>query len=90
MSNVVVVLVPELRDMRRHDRAFSAATDAAGRFQLGNIPAGDYKIFAWDYVDPGTWLDPSFMQDYEGSGKSLRIVKGTRHETQVTVIPVRP
>jgi hypothetical protein len=86
MRNVVVALIPESPLLRvRDDLYVSASTDAAGRFHLRTIAPGDYKLFAWEYVEPGAWHDPQFLAPYEQFGEPIRINEGKNPEARVTV-----
>jgi hypothetical protein len=88
MSNVIVVLVPDSATLRqRPDFYRSTTTDANGRFAMTSIPAGDYKLFAWEYAETDVWQDAQWLQAFESSGKSVRIGGANKQETQVTVIP---
>jgi protocatechuate 3,4-dioxygenase beta subunit len=91
MSNAVLALVPDSSVLRRRPDLYqSVNTDFDGQFQLQGVPAGDYKLFAWDYVEDGAWQDPDFLRDYEGSGKLIHVVAGGKlANEQVTAIPVR-
>ncbi len=74
------VLVPEPRFRTRSDLFQTATTDQYGRFEFGMVPPGEYKVFAWDDVEPGIWNDPAFLKDYEKNGEPVTVgAKG--HET---------
>jgi len=84
---VSVVLIPEPVLLHRTDLYRSAQTDASGRYQLNDIPPGDYKLFAWEDVEPGAWQDPAFMRGYEDRGKFVRVTEGSTHAVDVILIP---
>ena len=54
---------------------------------MRNIPPGDYKLFAWENVEPGAWQDSDFIQRYESSGQTIRINEGSNETPQLRVIP---
>lgn len=86
MPNVVVALVPQSPLLRGRDDLYAtASTDAAGRFRLRTIAPGDYKLFAWQYVEDGAWHDPQFLAPYEQFGEPIRIHEGKNPESLVTV-----
>jgi len=90
MPNVVVALVPDSPLLRqRSDLYKSTTTDAGGRFRLWAIAPGTYKLFAWEYAEPGVWHDAQFMQAYETSGKSIQVGEGRNQDIQLTVIPLQ-
>jgi Carboxypeptidase regulatory-like domain len=87
LSNRTVVLVPDVRFRQRNDLYRVVATDIAGKFQMRGIAPGDYKLFAWENVEPGAWQSPEFIQKYESSGQRIRISEGSIENTALTVIP---
>ena len=48
-------------------------TDQSGRFAIRGIVPGDYKIFAWDDVEPNAYFDPSFIEPYDAQGTPLHV-----------------
>jgi protocatechuate 3,4-dioxygenase beta subunit len=81
-----VVLVPDAP--RRGQPRFyrQALTDQSGNFSIANITPGDYKLFAWEEVERGMYLDPDFMQSYEDSGKSVHVDEGGNASAQLELI----
>jgi len=82
-----VVLVPEPR--RRHLLHLykSADTDPVGRFLLRGVAPGDYKVFAWEEVEPGAYQDPDFLQPVESRGVAVRVTESSAQGVEVKVIP---
>ena len=79
-AGATVVLVPESRLRARSDLFKMAATDQFGHFEFTAAPPGEYKVFAWEDVEPGIWNDPAFLKDFEKSGQPVKVAaKG--HET---------
>jgi hypothetical protein len=54
-----------------------------------NVPPDDYRVFAWEDVETGAWLDPQFMRLDEGRGTPVRIAEGASVSAEVAVIPAR-
>lgn len=75
-ADAVVVLVPEgaLRGARLLDK--STGADQNGRFNLKGIRPGNYKLFAWDDVDSGAWLNPDFLRRFHGEGTEIEVGEG--------------
>jgi len=71
------------------NRAFyrQALTDASGRFTISSVTPGDYKLFAWEEIERGMYLDPDFLQSYEDSGKPVQVEEGGSLNLQVDLIP---
>ena len=68
-----VVLVPEPRFRSRSDLFQTATTDQYGHFEFARVPPGEYKVFAWDDVEPGIWNDPDFLKEYEKRGEPVTV-----------------
>jgi Carboxypeptidase regulatory-like domain len=84
--NTTVVLVPDGIRRVRSEAYRTAITDAAGRFQIPVIPPGDYKVFAWDDVEPGAWQDAEFLRTYEERGTPIRIGESTKDTITLPLI----
>jgi len=89
VPNSVVVLVPDPLRRYRSDLYRAVASDTSGRFEFKGVPPGDYKLFAWDDVQSGVWLDPEFLKGYESLGTPMRITELSRENRQLTVIPAQ-
>lgn len=82
-----VVLVPELP--RRHQiRLYqSNTTDQYGRFTLGGISPGDYKLFSWAELEREAYEDPDFLKLYEEWGTRVQVGEAGRPAVQLRLIP---
>lgn len=88
-AHVTVVVAPVSALRHRLDLYKVTTTDAAGRFRVPNVPPDDYRVFAWEDVETGAWLDPQFMRLDEGRGTPLRIAEGASVSAEVVLIPAR-
>jgi hypothetical protein len=70
-SNATIALVPDARG--RWDLFRSTASDSTGAFRLGAIPPGNYKLFAWEWVPSGSWVNADFLRTYESQGTSVQV-----------------
>jgi len=86
MSNAKVALVPDFAYRNRDDLYRSAVTDAAGKFTISGIPAGDYRVFAWDDIVDGAWEDAEILRNVESRGKAVRIKEGEQSAVEVVAI----
>jgi len=86
-SGARVVLVPEERRRKRTDLFKNTTTDQYGRFTLRGLTPGEYKLFAWEDVEPGAYQDSEFLRPYEEKGKEVRIREGDRPEVELALIP---
>jgi hypothetical protein len=82
-ASAVVVLVPSVRSRLDLYRVSSSGAD--GRFRMQGIPPGEYKAFAWEYVQDGAWYDSAFLSPRESSGKAVRISEGSNAELSLTM-----
>jgi hypothetical protein len=85
MSGTTVVLVHDNGLRFRVDEKMTSS-DSAGRFEFRNVPPGSYKVFAWDYVEVGTWQDPEFMRRFENLGTPIQVEEGGKVSVNVKVI----
>lgn len=77
VSGATVVLAPEVGKRSRVDLFQQTEADQYGHFSFDGIPPGEYKVFAWDDVEPGMWWDAEFMKKCEGAGEAVTVaVKG--------------
>jgi hypothetical protein len=85
-SGGTVVLTPDTPGLR-DDLYKVVQTDTAGRFRIGGIGPGDYKVFAWEDVEDGAWRNSDFMRGFDARGKSVHIEPGSDRTLQVSIIP---
>jgi hypothetical protein len=86
VSGVQAVLIPD-RFRNRTDLFKIAASAANGRFDIRAVPPGDYKLFAWEDIEPFSYFDPAVLMPFEGSGKAVHVLEGSRETTEVKIIP---
>jgi hypothetical protein len=68
----MVVLVPEDKARAGNPLYYrNILTDASGRYNFIDIPPGDYRVYVWDEVEVGAWVDPEFLKAHEGEKVSL-------------------
>ncbi len=87
-QSATVVLAP--KDGRRRAEMWyykTTTTDQYGRFTLKNLDPGDYKLFAWEEIESGAYMDPDFMKPVEEKGESITLRKDTKESVQLKVIP---
>jgi hypothetical protein len=86
MRGVQAVLIPQ-RDRTRRDLYRTAVTDQNGRYTIRNVPPGDYKLFAWEDLEPFSYNDPDFLRKYEEQGTPLNVDPSSKLSIEVKVIP---
>ena len=63
-TNYTVVVFPQDRERGEYpmSRYFATARpDQEGRFRIRSLPPSDYYAVAVEYVEPGQWMDPDFL-----------------------------
>jgi hypothetical protein len=89
-AGAVVALVPQ--DPKRRERpdwCRTAIAGADGKFSMADLRPGDYKLFAWDDVEDGAWMDPVFMKQQEAQGRPVVIREGASEKVELTSIPAQ-
>ena len=88
-QGATVTLVPD-PPHRGERRLFkSTATDQNGHFVLQGLSPGDYKVFAWEKIEPGAYTSAEFLQPYENLGEPVHITEGSHNPVQVDLIPAK-
>src|SRR2546428_247919 len=83
---VQAVLVPdEHRD--RAELYKTAMTDDAGRITLTGIAPGNYKLFAWEALEPYAYYDPKVIERFEQQGTPVHVTETSTVNVDVRVIP---
>ena len=89
VAGATVVLVPESSRRSRADLLRDVHTDQHGRYEITAVPPGEYKLFAWNDVEPGIWFDPEFMKGVEAKGQEVKLsAKGHESETLTVLDPM--
>jgi hypothetical protein len=87
-SAVVLVPAPEHRG---NFAAFKITTsDQFGNFSIRSVRSGDYKAFAWEDLEPGIYMDPEFLRNFEARAEAVRVLGGSQSAVTVKVIPATP
>jgi hypothetical protein len=85
--SATVALVPQEPE-RAGLSAFykTGSTDQYGQFTMQNVSPGEYKLFAWDVVESGAYMDPEFIRPLASQGQSVSIREGSQQTVQITMI----
>jgi len=83
---VTVTLVPR-SDLRGDEQLFrSVITDQNGNFRIKGIAPGEYKLFAWEDLAPGGYLDQEFLKTYEDRVDPITLRAKERKTIELRVI----
>jgi 5-hydroxyisourate hydrolase-like protein (transthyretin family) len=83
-----VVLAPKEKERLAIFELYQQATaDQYGRFTFKNVVPGEYKVYAWEDVESGAWMDPEFMKPLEDKGEAIKLEESGQANVQATIIP---
>ena len=69
VSGATILLAPDRRS--RADLFKSTTSDQNGHYEFAALAPGNYKLFAWEDVEPNAWEDSDFLKDYEKLGEKV-------------------
>jgi protocatechuate 3,4-dioxygenase beta subunit len=85
---MMVVMVPQEKERRDRETFYRTAnTDLSGQFTFKSVPPGEYRVYAWEDVDYGAWMDPDFLKPLESRGEPVSLQESARPAIQVNLIP---
>ena len=84
-----VVLIPDGNRRHRPDQYRMVTSAADGKFSIGGIPPGEYKLLAWEFIEANAWLNPDFMINYEEFGAAVTLGPNARVSAQIRITPER-
>ncbi|MCC6585105.1 MAG: carboxypeptidase regulatory-like domain-containing protein [Bryobacterales bacterium] len=83
----IVSLVSDPLKQGRMDLHRMTSGDQKGQFTIKNLPPGDYKLYAWEDVEPGSLMDPEFLKAHESRAHRLTIKVDGQEQVTLTQIP---
>jgi hypothetical protein len=86
VSGVQAVLIPD-RLRNRTDLYKTVITGADGHFLIRGITPGDYKLFAWEDIEPFSYFDADALKPFEQQGKTVHIQESSKETVEVKIIP---
>jgi hypothetical protein len=86
VSGAWIVLVPDPPHRDREEMYSMKTTDTSGRFSLVSLPPGDFKLFAWEFVQGKNYTDPDFLAAFEGRATPVHIEERQNQTLQLEVI----
>ena len=86
VADVDVVLIPN-QFRERYELFKRATTGAQGRFSMAGIAPGDYKLFAWEHIEPNSFFDDDVLKQYEQQGTPVHIGESVQETMDIRIIP---
>jgi hypothetical protein len=71
---------------RPRPRLKTATSGANGRFSMRGITPGDYKLFAWEDIEPFSYFDSVVLRRFEALRKTVHIQENSRETAEVKII----
>jgi protocatechuate 3,4-dioxygenase beta subunit len=68
----------------RRIRSTRPATD--GQFTFAGIPPGEYKLVAMVDVEPGSWFDPTFLQQIDAASTRITVGEGEKKVQNLQIV----
>src|SRR4030095_12587731 len=87
LDGATITLVPDPARRHRPDQYRAATAGDGGRFAIGGIPPGEYKVFAWESIETNAWMNADFIKPYEELGAAATIGANSRIPAQLRAIP---
>jgi hypothetical protein len=81
------VLVPESTRRYRREQFRVAASGEDGVAIIRGILPGNYKLFAWEELEPNAYLNLDYLHAYEDLGVPVKIVAGDNPPVSARLIP---
>jgi hypothetical protein len=86
MRGIQAVLIPD-RQRDRRDLYRTATTDQNGQFVMRTVVPGEYKVFAWEDLEPFAYNDPDILRKYEDRGVTIKVSESARLMVEAKIIP---
>jgi protocatechuate 3,4-dioxygenase beta subunit len=63
-----------------------ASTDVNGQFKFASLPPGDYRIAAWEQIEPGLATVPEFRIKFESKAAAVKLDENGHENTETPLI----
>ena len=87
-AGATVGLVPDAARRNSPDQYRATESEADGHFSLRGIPPGDYRLFAWQNIEPNAYLNDVYMTGFEPLGVLMTVAPGSEGNISVRLIPM--
>ena len=63
------------------------STDENGITSFRGLKPGDYRIMAFEDIEPGAYMDPEYVKPFESRAKTVKLDANGHEAVQVKLIP---
>jgi hypothetical protein len=85
LPSATVVLAPDPPRPEEGDAYRVTNSDQTGRFFFKGLRPGDYRLYAWEDVEPGAWFDADVLRANEDSSVKVTVME---RSAQSVVVPL--
>jgi Carboxypeptidase regulatory-like domain len=85
-GTTVTLWTPGLPPHGTLDRARSTRTGADGKFRFAGLPPAEYRVAAWEQIEPGLPNVPEFHQKFDAEATTVRVAPDARETVQPVLI----
>lgn len=72
-TDAMITITPDPLQPERRDLYHQARTRADGGFTMKGLAPGKYRVFAWEEIEQGAFLDPEYMHPFESLGTQISV-----------------
>jgi len=83
LGGVTVALIPNSKSYLLYQ---ASLTDQKGAFSFKGVTPGDYKILAWEEVEPNAFQDPEFVKPFESRAENLSLKENDRKAMTIKAV----
>jgi hypothetical protein len=88
-GTTVTLWMPGLPPPGTLDQARSTMTDEAGKFRFGNLAPGEYRVAAWEKIEPGLGNVAEFHRKFDAEATVVKVKEDGREKVQAPVISAK-
>src|SRR5260370_21247414 len=82
-----VVLIPQEKERKDQQSYYKqVSSDQNGAFTFKDVVPGEYKVFAWEDVEAGAYMDPDYMKPIDSKGEPLTLRANDQKSLPLTLI----
>jgi hypothetical protein len=86
-TSSTVVVIPEAVVQGQLTFTRVDQTDQKGNFAFSGLPPGEYRVFAWEKVDPGAYENSEFLKPYLTQGTRIALKSASSLNLSLRLIP---